>query len=95
MHSWGEIDPESLSDKTTVLSLSDLDNAFFTSPALESWWDSLRGTLVRIRTLLWVTHSRRDQNPHANMMVGLLRSAASEMPTSDVESLEFPSAEAI
>ncbi|KAK7706310.1 NRPS [Diaporthe eres] len=95
VRSWGEIDPESLSDKTTVLSLSDLDNAFFTSPALESWWDSLRGTLVRIRTLLWVTHSRRDQNPHANMMVGLLRSAASEMPTLDVESLDFPNAEEI
>lgn len=95
VRSWCEIDPESLSDKTTVLSLSDLDSPFFTSPALESWWDCLRGTLVRIRTLLWVTHSRRDQNPHASMIVGLLRSAASEMPTLDVESLDFANAEQI
>lgn len=95
VRSWGELDPESVSDKTTVLSLSDLDSAFFTSPALESWWDSLRGTLVRIRTLFWVTHSRRDQNPHASMMVGLLRSAASEMPTLDIESLDFPNADEI
>lgn len=89
VRAWTEIDSDILSDKTTILALSDLDTAFFASPGFESQWESLRGVLSQIRTLLWVTHSRRDQNPHANMMVGLLRSAASEMPTLDIQSLDF------
>lgn len=89
VRSWNEMDLDTFSDKTTILSLSDLDTPFFASSGFEAQWESLRRALLRVRTLLWVTHSRRDQNPHANMMVGLLRSATSEMPTLDIQSLDF------
>ncbi|KAK2598639.1 hypothetical protein N8I77_012034 [Diaporthe amygdali] len=89
VRSWSEMNLDIVSDKTTILSLSDLDTAFFASPGLESSWETLCATLMRVRTLLWVTHSRRDENPHASMTVGMLRSAASEMPTLDVQSFDF------
>ncbi|KAM7193012.1 hypothetical protein V8F33_008060 [Rhypophila sp. PSN 637] len=89
--SWSEVAVDRMmSEKATILSLSDKDQPFFASNSpTEAAWDALRGTLVRASTLLWVSTSRLDAKPHANMMIGLLRPAPRELPTLDVQFLDF------
>ncbi|KAK3369911.1 AMP-binding enzyme [Podospora didyma] len=94
--SWADLDAyDMVSDRSTVLALSDLVEPFFKNGPSEAAWDNLRSTLQRARTLLWVTHARRSDNPYANMTVGLLRSAPQDIPTLDVQFLDFPSAGAV
>jgi hybrid polyketide synthase/nonribosomal peptide synthetase ACE1 len=77
-----------MSDRTTILALNELDGPFFKSLD-ESSWEALRETLARAKTILWVTHSRLSESPHGNMIIGLLRTASREIPTLDVQSLDF------
>ncbi|KAH8897379.1 amino acid adenylation domain-containing protein [Thozetella sp. PMI_491] len=88
VQSIADMDPSLITESTTVISLSELDEPLLKNPT-DSSWAALKGVLTRAKTLLWVTNDRRSGNPHANMMVGLLRPAASEVPTLDLQFLDF------
>lgn len=73
---------------TAVLSLLDLDEPVFKKVQSDEW-EGLKGLLQASGPILWVTSGRRAENPHANMMVGLLRSAREEIPTLDIQSYDI------
>lgn len=83
-----------ISPDTTIVSLTDLDQPFFKHPN-NSGWEALKAALLEARTLLWVTHARCSENPHSNMILGILRSSLREIPTLDFQSLDFENLEDI
>ncbi|KAI1739512.1 hypothetical protein F4680DRAFT_466356 [Xylaria scruposa] len=90
--SLAELDPATVSSKSTLLSLLDLETPIF--DGLESdAWEAMKTCLQQANSLLWVSSNRRSENPHANMMIGLLRSVKHEIPTLDIQSLDFESQE--
>jgi hybrid polyketide synthase/nonribosomal peptide synthetase ACE1 len=80
-----------ISDRAMILSVNDLDEPFFKNPTKASW-EALKRMLVRARSVLWVIHSRRSENPHTKMIIGLLRTARREIPTLDTQLLDFADA---
>ncbi|KAK7224846.1 hypothetical protein V2G26_012849 [Clonostachys chloroleuca] len=83
-----EIPAEGLDSETLLLSLLDLDKPFFQDLS-EASWVSMRTSLEKIGSLVWVTRGRLSTNPHSNLMVGLLRSAPSELPHLTTQFLDF------
>ncbi|KAK4235121.1 hypothetical protein C8A03DRAFT_46686 [Achaetomium macrosporum] len=81
-----------ISPDTTVLSVADLDTTSVLQEPTETDWTALKRLLQEARTVLWVTRGRRAPNPHANMMVGLLRGARKELPQLDMQFLDFETA---
>jgi hybrid polyketide synthase/nonribosomal peptide synthetase ACE1 len=77
-----------ISSNTTVLSLAELDTPVF-KELKDVDWEALKKLLQEARTVLWVSRGRRAENPYANMMVGLLRSAKKELPTLDIQLFDF------
>lgn len=63
---------------TDILSLVDLDTSVFEQLEQRSW-DAVRKLVLHTGTLIWLSHGRRATNPHANMMVGLIRGAVSDL----------------
>ncbi|TGJ81686.1 hypothetical protein E0Z10_g7081 [Xylaria hypoxylon] len=82
------LDLTTVSSKTTLLSLLDLE-AWTLDGLMSDTWDALRICLQQINSLLWVSSNRRSENPHANMMIGLLRSVKHEIPTLEIQSLDI------
>ncbi|KAI0890579.1 uncharacterized protein GGS22DRAFT_194555 [Annulohypoxylon maeteangense] len=77
-----------IESSTTILSLIDLDIAVF-QDLDSSKWEAIKGLLVDVGALVWITVGRLADNPYANMMVGLVRSAVREIPTLDYCFLDF------
>lgn len=90
VQSFAAISSVGMSEKTTILALSELDGPFFKS-LCQSSFKALKDTLAQVKTILWITHSRRSENPHNNMIIGLLRTASREIPTLDIQFLDFAS----
>lgn len=85
-----------MSSSTTVLGLTELDEPVFRD-LTEPKWNAFKAVFHEAGCVLWATQGRRIGNPYANMTVGLLRSAASELPGLavqflDVESPQLPDA---
>ncbi|KAJ0115637.1 hypothetical protein J7T55_010460 [Diaporthe amygdali] len=78
----------SISSSTTVLSLAELDGPVFLD-LTESKWNAFKSVFQEAGSVFWVTNGRRIGNAHANMTVGLLRSALNELPGLDVQFLDF------
>lgn len=83
-HSMDDIRPMAIASTTTVLSLLDLDHCVLANTS-RSNWESLKLLLQAAGTVMWVSSGRRAQNPHANMMVGLLRATRLEHPALAVQ----------
>ncbi|KAI1638954.1 polyketide synthase-like protein [Biscogniauxia mediterranea] len=73
---------------TTVLNLSELDKPVFDGLD-QLQWMSLQSLLQEAGTILWITQGRRASNPHANMVVGLLRCAINELAGLNIQFLDF------
>ncbi|KAK7736129.1 putative Hybrid PKS-NRPS biosynthetic cluster [Cytospora paraplurivora] len=86
--SWHDLSQIPTSPKTTVVGLDGLDQS-----ALQcldhSEWDSLKTTLLSIGLFVWVTAGRLAGSPHANMLVGLMRSVVRDVPGLDYHILDF------
>ncbi|KAI5925273.1 hypothetical protein F4810DRAFT_718242 [Camillea tinctor] len=74
----------------TVLCLSDLDEPIF-KDMNERRFQDLQTLVRNSKTLLWVTQGCRDDNPEANMMVGLGRSLLLEFPDLQLQFLDIAS----
>lgn len=83
-----------ISSKTTVLSLTELDNPIFQDLSHEQW-EALKEMMMTAGVLLWTTHGRRAKNPFANIMAGLMRSVIREVPTIKYQMLDFEDARRI
>ncbi|GAP92219.1 putative polyketide synthase [Rosellinia necatrix] len=70
----------SLSPKSTVLSLVEIDEEIFKN---QESWDGIQGILHSVGSLMWVTRGRRQNNPYSNAFIGLIRSAVREIPSLD------------
>ncbi|KAI0434876.1 hypothetical protein F5Y09DRAFT_354859 [Xylaria sp. FL1042] len=90
--SLAELDFATLSSKSTVLSLLDLETPTFDGLDFVTW-EAMKTCLQQANALLWVSSNRRSENPHANMMIGLLRSVKHEISTLDVQTLDFETQE--
>lgn len=77
-----------ITQKTTILSLSDVD-APFSQTVTESSLQSMKQVLHSDGSILWVTQGRQADNPFANMTVGLVRSVLLEVPTLAFQFLNF------
>lgn len=69
---------------TFILSLAELDEAFFSRPT-DIAWEAMKKMLLGTCRLLWITSGRLAHNPHANMTLGLLRTVARENPALNVQ----------
>ncbi|KAJ8128730.1 hypothetical protein O1611_g4904 [Lasiodiplodia mahajangana] len=87
-HSFSDTSTLAISTATTVLSLVDLEALFF-QDLIETEWDGLRTLLQNAGAVLWATQGRRSENPHANLIVGLIRSVRLEAPGLEFQSLDF------
>lgn len=73
---------------TTVVSLLELEQSVFQDLS-SATWESLKATLQEAGCILWVSHGRRAQTPHSNMIVGLLRSALDELASLEIQFLDI------
>ncbi|KAI9695814.1 MAG: putative PKS/NRPS-like protein biosynthetic cluster [Bogoriella megaspora] len=79
---------------TVLLCLADLGKSIFEQLDSDKW-KSLKRILLHPGTVCWVSHGRLAEQPHSNMMVGLVRSAARENPALDYLFLDFEDASQI
>lgn len=79
---------------TTVLSILDLDEPVLANTSKSSW-ESLKWLLQEAGTIMWVSSGRRAKNPHANMMIGLLRVARLEHPALAFQSFDSESEQGV
>lgn len=83
-----------ISSKTTVLSLTELEDPIFQHLGHEQW-EALKEMTMTAGILLWTTQGRRAKNPFANIMAGLMRSVIREVPTISYQMLDFEDARRI
>ena len=77
-----------ISPKTTVLSLTELQDPLFQHVEYEQW-EALKEMIMTVGVVLWITQGRRARNPYSNMMAGLMRSVIREVPTICYQILDF------
>lgn len=80
-----------ISSKTTVLSLTELEDPIFEHLGHEQW-EALKEMTMTAGILLWTTQGRRAKNPFGNIMAGLMRSVIREVPTISYQMLDFEDA---
>ncbi|KAF3763037.1 hypothetical protein M406DRAFT_20609, partial [Cryphonectria parasitica EP155] len=83
-----------ISSNTTVMGLVELDGPVF-EDLNNSDWEALKTLLHDAGTILWVSRGRRAENPYANMLVGLVRSARKEIPTLDIQCFDVEAESAL
>ncbi|KAF2218978.1 AMP-binding enzyme [Elsinoe ampelina] len=77
-----------MSQGTTILSLSDIDEPLFenlTDQSLQAFKDILHAA----GSVFWVTQGRYAANPTANITIGAVRTAMLEIPTLSFQSLDY------
>ncbi|KAH7311468.1 hypothetical protein B0I35DRAFT_481428 [Stachybotrys elegans] len=84
VHKLADLQHLKIAPNTAVLSLLDLDQPVFKNLG-NAQWEALKRMLATAKTLLWVTSGRRADEPYANIMPGLVRAAAYEVPGLDVQ----------
>ncbi|KAK5632220.1 hypothetical protein RRF57_007934 [Xylaria bambusicola] len=86
------LDPTTVTSSTTLLSLLDLETLTFDN-INSNTWGGMKACLEKANSVLWVSSNRLSENPHTNMMIGLLRSVKHENPTLYIQSLDSESHE--
>lgn len=88
-----ELEPDRIPPGAFVLCLSDLDNAFFVQPVTNERLSKLQEIFGLSKNVLWVTCGRLLDDPYANMMIGIGRALAVELPHVNVNFLDFDTPE--
>ncbi|KAF5694735.1 polyketide synthase [Fusarium denticulatum] len=86
---------DSLSDKhlgseTSVICLADLEKPIFSTPMTSSRLSNLQSLFSHSSHVLWLTAGRLDENPYANMTIGLGRAIINELPQLNLQFLDLP-----
>ncbi|OQD63284.1 hypothetical protein PENPOL_c010G08089 [Penicillium polonicum] len=85
------VDFSLLSSRMDVVCLQELDVPLFSNPITPKRLEALQAILLRSRNVLWVTKSRRAENPYQNMFLGMARAISKEMPHVTIQSLDVES----
>ncbi|PKY00833.1 beta-ketoacyl synthase domain-containing protein [Aspergillus campestris IBT 28561] len=83
-----DLDHDQIDKSSTVLVLQDLDSPVFddmTTARLES----LKALFGSEKTIVWITHNRLVDNPHANMAPGFVRPSIWEAPELRYQFVDF------
>lgn len=81
--------PSEIGYRSSVLCLTELDSAIFSQGLSDSMLRSLQELLGNAAHVVWVTSMGQDQDPHSNMMLGIGRSLAFELPHLTMQFLDF------
>lgn len=84
-----ELDPSTMIPNSSVLSLIELDQTIFSKGLTTSQLENLQELLGNARNVVWVTTGRRAADPYANMMIGIGRALAHELPHVQMQFLDF------
>ncbi|KAF5603867.1 polyketide synthase [Fusarium pseudocircinatum] len=86
---------DSLSDKhlgseTSVICLTELEKPLFSTPMTSPRLSKLQSLFSHSSHILWLTAGRLDENPYANMTIGLGRAIINELPQLNLQFLDLP-----
>ncbi|KAF5973209.1 polyketide synthase [Fusarium coicis] len=86
---------DSFSDKhlcaeTAVICLTELEKPIFSTPMISSRLSNLQSLFSHSSHVLWLTAGRLDENPYANMTIGLGRAIINELPQLNLQFLDLP-----
>ncbi|KAK5996196.1 Hybrid PKS-NRPS synthetase lepA [Cladobotryum mycophilum] len=84
-----ELDANKIALGTIVLYLGDLDKAFWSEKPPAKRLENLQEMLGAASKILWVTSGRRLKDPYSNVMVGIGRALAVELPHLTMHFLDF------
>ncbi|KAI1873032.1 uncharacterized protein JN550_003285 [Neoarthrinium moseri] len=88
-NSVADLDPSEVSPGTSVLCLSDLDEPIFKALMDSKRLNNLQEMLGNAENVLWVTSGRLSHDPYSNMMIGIGRALAFELPHVRMQFLDF------
>ncbi|KAK5991435.1 Hybrid PKS-NRPS synthetase lepA [Cladobotryum mycophilum] len=80
--------PLVFSRPTSVISLTELDKPFFSEKLSTEKLQALQNLFKSSKNILWLTSGRLSESPRANMMPGIGRAIASEMPQLNLQFLD-------
>lgn len=78
-----------LVENTSYIVLSDLEKPIFSEPVTESRLKNLQNLFSKATDVLWVTSGRLEEDPYANMSVGLGRALITELPNLNLQYLDI------
>nr|ALQ32946.1 putative polyketide synthase [Fusarium sacchari] len=79
-----------LSSETSVICLTELEKPIFSTPMTSPRLSNLQSLFSHSSHVLWLTAGRLDENPYANMTVGLGRAIINELPQLNLQFLDLP-----
>nr|ALQ32979.1 putative polyketide synthase [Fusarium sp. NRRL 25184] len=79
-----------LSGETSVICLTELEKPIFSTPMTSSRLSNLQSLFSHSSHVLWLTAGRLDENPYANMTIGLGRAIINELPQLNLQFLDLP-----
>lgn len=74
------LETEILPQSTVFMSIIDAQSESIFSALDQEGWSAMKRMIENSKAIFWATQGRCYQNPHANMILGLLRSAARDNP---------------
>ncbi|PCD25242.1 hypothetical protein AU210_014350 [Fusarium oxysporum f. sp. radicis-cucumerinum] len=84
-----------LSSETSVICLTELEKHIFSTPMTSSRLSNLQSLFSHSSHVLWLTAGRLDENPYANMTIGLGRAIINELPQLNLQFLDLPKASSV
>ncbi|RYP45085.1 hypothetical protein DL768_008516 [Monosporascus sp. mg162] len=84
-----DLNPLEIAPGTSVLCLTELDAPIFKEAMSSERLESLQEMLASAQNVLWVTCGRLADDPYSNMMVGVGRAVAFEIPHMQMQFLDF------
>ncbi|KAI3576482.1 putative hybrid PKS-NRPS enzyme [Fusarium oxysporum f. sp. albedinis] len=84
-----------LSSETSVICLTELEKPIFSTPMTSSRLSNLQSLFSHSSHVLWLTAGRLDENPYANMTIGLGRAIINELPQLNLQFLDLPKASSV
>lgn len=83
------VESESLPAMTSIICMQELDQPLFLQGFEASQLKSLQDLFICAKHLLWVSHGRMGENPHACMTLGIGRALPTEMPNVALQFLDI------
>ncbi|KAF4439073.1 polyketide synthase [Fusarium acutatum] len=84
-----------LGSETSVICLTELEKPIFSVPMTSSRLSNLQSLFSHSSHVLWLTAGRLDENPYANMTIGLGRAIINELPQLNLQFLDLPKASSV
>ena len=88
LESLEELSEQSLDLSSTILSMTDLDEPFLQARS-NAKFEALKTLWRRGGSILWVSRSCRDDNPHSSMVLGLSRAMRFEYPNINLQMFDL------